>query len=157
MRAARISMFGPDLMPVTMVLVDAELEDPWDDAIARQRILAGGYVVVDEFETEHELMGATMEAIKRGQEAAERERNAALLYHYDANLLSQISEAGVLTMTIPSPLTVEQIIDVFEQLAHHPLYRHQLCVGISEDERIVTMRDGDAHEVRDGGRNGDSA
>lgn len=81
----------------------------------------------------------------------------ALLYHYNAGYMQRTSEYGVLTQTIPSPLSAEEIIDVLEQLAAHPAYRHQLMVAIAEDERIVTMRDGDAKIVREWTANGDSA
>lgn len=144
MRAARISMYGPELEPISAVLHEDELPGSLDDAIAEQRILPGGYVVCDVFETEHDLIGATLEAARRQVERALDERNAAMLYHYDADALTRVSEGGVLTATLPAPLDAKTIIDVLEQLARHPSYRGQLVVAISESCEIVTMRDGNA-------------
>lgn len=157
-RAARISMYGPDLEhPVTMVIHEDELAVPFEDAVREQKPLPGGFVVVDAFETKRDIVGATMEAVNRHAERQEREGHMALLYHYNAGYMQRTSEYGVLTQTIPSPLSAEEIIDVLEQLAAHPAYRHQLMVAIAEDERIVTMRDGDAKIVREWTANGDSA
>ena len=155
-KAARISVYGPDLLPVTMVLHEDELALTFAEAVAEQKPLPGGLVVVDEFETEQDLMGATFEAMARQRERVEREHHMAVMYHYNAGLLPRMREDAVLTQTVPSPLSTDELIDVLEQLSEHPAYAHQLMVAISEDEQIVTMRDGDAKVVRDGGRNGDA-
>ncbi len=155
MRALRVSMYGPDLVqPITAVMVEGEINVTIEEAVFEQRILPGGYVVCDVFEApddgngnETRVMRATLEAMRRQAENAEAEGCAAMLYHYDAAMLSRCSESGTITATIPAPLPAETIIDVFEQLAHHPLYKHQLVIGISEDEQIVTMRDGTAKIV----------
>jgi hypothetical protein len=145
-------MYGPDLVqPITAVMVEGEINVTIEEAVAEQRILPGGYVVCDVFEApddgngnETRVMRATLEAMRRQAERAELEGYAAMLYHYDASCLERCSTFGVITATIPAPLDAETIIDVFEQLAHHPRYQHQLVVGISQDEQIVTMRDGTA-------------
>lgn len=150
-RVARITAFGPELEPISVVVHEDELSMPMEEAISAMRPVPGGYVAVDEFESDHELVGATLEATQRGMDAREEESQAALLYHWNAGVLLRVAEGGVLTATLPAPLTVERIIDVFQQLAVHPNYRGQLVMGISQDERFVTMRNGDAKEVVDGG------
>ncbi len=158
MKAVRVSMYGPELEVVTAVMVEDQLRVTIDEAVAEQRILPGGYVVCDVFETgddgepETRVMRATLEAVNRHAEHAEYEKNAAMLYHWNAMTLAGVSEGGVLTGSIPCPLTAETIIDVLEQLAHHPAYRHQLVMAISEDEQFVTMRDGTAKIVSEATR-----
>lgn len=144
MRAVRVSMYGPDLEPVTAVMLEDQINVTIDELIADQRIFPGGYVVCDEFETEGDVMRATIEAATRQTERIDIERNAAMLYYYDAGSLAMLAEGGVLTATLPAPLDAATIIDCLEQLAHHPLYRGQLIVAISADYEIVTMRDGTA-------------
>jgi hypothetical protein len=150
-------MYGPDLEPITMVLHEDELAVPFTDAVRDAKPLPGGFIAVEVFETERDAVGATLEAVNRHAQRSEREHHMALMYHYNAGVMERITEGGVLTQTIPSPLSTAELIDVLEQLAAHPRYRHQLMVAISEDEQIVTMRDGDAKVVRDWNRNGDSA
>lgn len=140
-------MYGPTLEPVTAVLLADQITVTIEEAIAEQRILPGGYVVCDPFETDRDVLGATLEAMARQTERAELEGYAAMLYHYDAAMLDRCTEGGVITASIPAPLPAETIIDVLEQLSHHPRYRHQLIVGISEDEQFITMRDGTAKIV----------
>ena len=148
MRAARVSMYGPDLgPPVTAVLVEDQLRVTLEEALAEQKILPGGYVVCDPFETDGDVMHATLEAVTRQLERAEDEHMAALLYHWDAGALERLAEGGVLTATEPAPLDADTIIDCLEQLAHHPRYRHQLIVAISRNMEIITMRDGNAKIV----------
>lgn len=153
MRAVRVSMYGPDLEPVSVTMVEDQIIVSIEELVAEQRILPGGYVVCDVFETgddgdgEARVMRATLESVNRQAARAEDEKNAAMLYHYNAMTCARVTEGGVLTQTIPSPLSAETIIDVLEQVSHHPLYRHQLMVAISEDEQIITMRDGDAKIV----------
>jgi hypothetical protein len=153
MRAVRVSMYGPDLEAITVVMVEDQIRVSIDELVATQRILPGGYVVCDVFETgddgseETRVMRATLEGANRHAERLEYEKNSAMLYHYNAMTCERVSEGGVLTQTIPSPLSAETIIDVLEQVAHHPVYRHQLMVAISEDEQIITMRDGTAKIV----------
>jgi hypothetical protein len=130
--------------PVTAVLVEDQIRVTIEQAIAEQKILPGGYVVCDPFETDGDVMRATLEAAQRQAERAEDEHMAALLYHWDAAALERVAEGGVLTATEPAPLDAATIIDCLEQLAHHPSYRHQLVVSISRDMEIVTMRDGHA-------------
>lgn len=156
MRAVRVSMYGPDIVqPITAVMFEDQISVTIEELVAEQATLPGGYVVCDVFETsdggsvEERVMLGTLESLRRHAERVELERNAALLYHYDAEALSRVSEGGVLTATIPAPLDAETIIDVLEQLAHHPNYRGQLVMAISEDERLVTMRDGTAKIVTD--------
>lgn len=152
MRALRVSMYGPDLgMPVSLVMIESELNVTFEEAVAEQRILPGGYIVCDVFETEHEnLVGATLEAAGRQAERAELEGHAALLYHWDAGALENCAEGGTLTATVPAPIDAETIIDCLEQLAHHPNYRGQLVIAISDDSQIITMRDGKAKIVPGG-------
>jgi hypothetical protein len=140
-------MYGPDLEAITAVLHEDEITVTIEEAVAEQRVLPGGYVVCDVFETERDIVGATLEAVNRQAARSEDEKNAAMLYHYDAEALTRVSEGGSLTATLPAPLDAETIISVFEQLAHHPAYRHQLVVGISRDIDIITMRDGTAKIV----------
>jgi hypothetical protein len=147
-------MYGPDLVqPITAVMLEDQINVTIDELVGEQRILPGGYVVCDVFETsddgdaEARVMRATLESVNRQAERAELEGYAAMLYHYDAAMLDRCTEGGVITASIPAPLPAETIIDVFEQLAHHPRYRHQLIVGISQDEQFVTMRDGTAKIV----------
>ncbi len=153
MKAARISMYGPDLEPVTAVMLEDQIRVSIEELVGEQRILPGGYVVCDVFETgddgegETRVMRATLEAVHRQEVSLDYEKNAAMLYHWNAMTLERVSEGGVLTGTLPCPLRVETIIDVLEQLAKHPAYRGQLVMAISEDQQFVTMRDGTAKIV----------
>jgi hypothetical protein len=146
-------MYGPDLEPITAVMVEDQIIVTIEELIAEQRILPGGYVVCDVFDTaddgdgEARVMRATLEAVNRQAERIDYERNAAMLYHYDAGMFNMSQEGGSIMASKPAPLSAATIIDVFEQLAHHPLYRHQLIVGIAEDFTIITMRDGTAKIV----------
>jgi hypothetical protein len=151
-RAVRVSMYGPELEPITAVMVEDQINVTIEELVRDQRVLPGGYVVCDVFETEGDVTQATLESVNRLAESSEREWAAALLYHWDASALQGVAEGGVLTATLPAPLDAETIIDVLEQLAHHPNYRGQLVMAISEDEQFITMRDGTAKIVTEAPR-----
>jgi hypothetical protein len=54
-----------------------------------------------------------------------------------------VAPGGVLTMTVPSPLSVEDLIVTLRQLAVHPEYDHFHVMAISHDDKLVKMRDGE--------------
>jgi hypothetical protein len=147
MRVLRISLWGPDLEPLSMVVREHDMTLPLEEVV-RQQVEspdAPGYVSHEILEVEEEDIAAvTLGIVRRHAEQQERERNAAMLYWWDAAQLPRLTEGGVLTATKPAPLSVDEIRDALEQLARHPHYRGQLVVSIAEDGRVVTMRDGAA-------------
>lgn len=85
------------------------------------------------------LIRITQVAMKLHEEALPRELNCAMLYHYDAGMFAQLKTGGSLVGTIPTPLNVEEIKDVFLQLAARPDYREFTLQTISEDGEVVRL------------------
>lgn len=144
MRVLRVTMWTPDLEPISMVTRESDLNVPLDEAAEQQKILPGGFIVIDIFEMDGEpdIVEATLEATRRQQEVLQREADQALLYHWDASKFGQLAAGGVLTGTLPCPLSGDEIETVLVQLASHPEYRAQTIIAISEKMEVVTMKDG---------------
>lgn len=146
MRVLRATMWTPELEPISMVMREVDLGVPLDEAAEEQRILPGGFVCMDIFEVDDDadIMEATMEATRRQQEVIQREHDQALLYYWDASKFGQLAAGGVLTGTLPCPLSAAEIEIVLIQLAAHPEYRGQTIIAIAEDHTVVMMKDGTA-------------
>jgi hypothetical protein len=132
-----------------MVTREPDLAVPFEEVVEGQRTLPGGFVVVDVFEVAEEdadIVEATLEATRRLQERYQREHDQALLYYWDANQFPRSAAGGVLTGTLPCPLTADEVETVLVQLASHPEYRAQTIIAIAEDYTVVTMKDGAARQ-----------
>jgi hypothetical protein len=106
----------------------------------------GALVICDVFDhpTEDPLpYEITKASWDRYLDQRERERNQAILYFWDAAQLPRIRAGGFLSGTTPAPLTVEEIHTVLRQLAKHPDYNAQTIQVISEDAKLVRMKNGD--------------
>ena len=97
-----------------------------------------------EVDDDADIVEATLEATRRQQEVLQREADQALLYYWDAAKFGQLAAGGVLTGTLPCPLSADEIETVLVQLAAHPEYRGQTIIAIAEDQTVVMMKDGTA-------------
>lgn len=150
MKAIRVALYPPNASePVMMVTLESDLEVPLEEAVALYSDFKEGFVVVDVFEVEDglDIPEVALLAVEIQQAASERERHMALLYYWDAAQLGLLQTGGVLTMTQPSPLAVEDIVAALTQLAQHPDYDHHHVFAISHDERVVRMHDGECEVV----------
>lgn len=85
---------------------------------------------------------ALWQASQQLQPLMERERNLAILYHWNASFLLRLKHSGVLAQTKPSPLTVEEMEPILFQLCRHPEYNHQTFVTIAENGEVLKVKDG---------------
>ena len=144
-RILRASMYPPGGdPPVTIVLREVDLTMPIEEAAKLNDEMPGGFVITDIFELpgNPSIEQATFKAIELANAAQEREQDMALTYYYEASYLRNVAPGGVLAMTQPAPLSVEDLAVPLRQLANHPEYRNHTIVGISMDGKIVELRNG---------------
>ena len=143
MKILRATMYSPDLEPYTVVLQETYLLVPIEEAI-ESSVMPGCFTVTDVFEVADSmnLLEATLESTRRLETRAERERNMAMLYYWDAAQFAHLNPGGVLTSTRPAPLSVKEVEITLKQLAQHPEYRNQTILCITEVGELVLMRDG---------------
>jgi hypothetical protein len=142
----RASMFPPDgSPPATMVMRESDLNVTIEEAAKTQEDFPGGFVICDIFELPGEptIEEATFRAIELVNAAQEREQNMALTYYYEASHLRFSAPNGVLAMTMPAPLSVDDLAVPLKQLANHPDYRNHTIIAISMDGKIVELRNGE--------------
>lgn len=149
MKVLRCSCYPPNLEPLTTVMRDVDLTVGIRTAAERSKILAGAFVATEIFAMdEGGIEEATEEALVRLERKADRERNAAILYHWSGLQLPRLEHDGVLTGTLPAPLNSHEVVSALTQLAEHPNYQSQTVMIISEDMELVLMRNGKC-EVKD--------
>lgn len=85
------------------------------------------------------LIRITQVAMRLHEAALPRELNCAMLYHYDAGMFAQVKTGGSVIGTVPTPLSAEEIKDVFLQLAARSDYRGFTLQTISEDGEVVRL------------------
>lgn len=90
-----------------------------------------------------DLVTATAWIANYVQERRDIERDMAILYYWDAQMLRMLNAGGPCVNTRPAPLTVEQIQVVFEQLKHHPNYTGNTVLTIAKDLTPVQLRAGE--------------
>jgi hypothetical protein len=120
----------------------------WDEAIAELRKpFPGAFTVVETFDMPGEpsmiavsLWGA---AHYFNTEKHRIERDQALLYYWNIAQMTRLVPTGVLSNSVPHPLTAEQIKAVFEHIAVSPVYQSgQTVIGFGTDLLLVTLRHG---------------
>lgn len=145
MKALRVTHWAPDLDPVTIIAREDALKVSIEAMAETQRI-AGVFTIIDFFEVEDDgdAEGAAAIGAKRAAERFKVERNMAMLFYFDAETLARVNPGGVLTATLPAPLSKDDIVATLLQLAAHPNYhRSQSVLAISEDHEIVMLRGGE--------------
>lgn len=149
MKVLRCSTYPPNLEPLTTVVRDVDLAVGIRTAAERSKILAGAFVATEIFAMdEADLEEAIEEALVRLERKADRERNAAILYHWSGLQLPRVTPGGDLIGSLPAPLNSHEIVGALTQLAEHPNYQGQAVTFVSEDMELVLMRDGKC-EVKD--------
>lgn len=93
----------------------------------------------DAFETDPRVM---VQAMRLFDEKIKEERNMAVMFFYDTEVLKKVKPRGVFASDAMAPLTADQVTFVLEQTAKHPNYEHQTRIVPTKDGFIVTMRDG---------------
>jgi hypothetical protein len=147
MRILRMTYWSPDLKPTVAVTRDSDLSDSLESVRNRMfREGAGMFLTWDIFEVEGDMdiREATMEAGKRTQgEVGIREGHMAMLYAYNLYHpnFNLVKRGGTIAQDQPSPLSVEEITFVFEQIAKHPKFKEKPVnmMAISEDFKIVQL------------------
>lgn len=145
MRVLRTSGYhNPSMPAMTIVVRDCDITDTLE-SVRVQSMTPGLFVVHEIFSMEEADIGvATKRAAElMTEEVVQRERDMAMLYHYDASMLLQVKAGGVLMATRPAPMSSGDIGYVFEQLVNHPNYNAQLVMAISDDGLAVQLRDGE--------------
>ncbi len=146
MRVLRSTLYGQAPHEVaTMVQREVDVSS-WVEAVAQAQAPRGGVLIIVEtfsMPGDPSLVVASVEAERRRRENEDRERNMAILYHYDGMVLARVTpNVGVLTPTIRAPLTADEIRIVFKQLTQHPNYRNQHVIAFSADGTTVEIRNG---------------
>lgn len=148
-KAVRITMYAPhDLSPTTVVIMERDIDNGMTvaelcDHHARVA-MPGTFCVFDTFETEDDMVRASIHAGERIR--PEDERNMAISYYYNAAMLRQVADGGVLTNPAPAPLTVEDITAVLKALAFHPNYSSDKtiqCFTALGGHQLVELRNGE--------------
>jgi hypothetical protein len=144
MRVLRTTLWAPDLTPdATLVIAEDSLKVPVEEAAEP---MPGAFQTHEIFEVADALneLQYTLRANQRmTKDKFEREQNMAMLYYY--NLFSQefsmVEPGGVLTQSIPSPLSVAQIRAVFAQIKIHPRWQEKpvRMIALSEDRKLVYL------------------
>jgi hypothetical protein len=143
MRVVRVTAWDPDLTPaMTMVMRDRDLKVSVEEAA---KPAPGVFQTHEIFEMDSgSIQEATLEAGERmDEENHQREQNMAMLYYY--NLFGPefniVEPGGVLTQSIPSPLSVAQIRAVFAQIKIHPRWQEKpvRMIALSEDRKLVYL------------------
>lgn len=143
MKVLRVSIFiAAGVPPMTYVMRERDLAVPMEEVMTV--FPPNQFVIYDSFEMEDgEIYDATAEAARRQQERAQDEDNMAMLYYYDVAAFPSMRDGGTIAGTVPAPLSVEQIGQVFEQLSQHEGYRDFRLTILSTDLRVVTYSDGE--------------
>lgn len=94
---------------------------------------------------------ATMEAMQRLGERIEREKNMAVSFFWHSMYFHRTQAGGTIANTLPSPLSLDEIRQVFIALAKHPAYDRHTVISFSEDNEIIELREGEVkiHGNRD--------
>lgn len=126
-KALRVSVYGfmPEPGgpgPMTVVTFEDNLIVT-ADGLAEQMRVPGVFVMTEVFET------AATDELQATEEALERidpeEHNMAVMFWWVVGHLHNASRETFIGLTGPNPMTEEQNIEVFEQIAAHPLYAEQ--------------------------------
>lgn len=119
------------------------------DVMSFSEALAGcpadHFMVHEVFEMEEaDITTATVAAMQRRTPERElRERNMALSFFWHAHYLALLHDGGVVSNTEVSPLSADEIRQVFMQLREHPDYKpNQSVVSFAEDGTPVTLSGG---------------
>jgi hypothetical protein len=141
---------GPEKQDITHgIMRSIDLADSLTIFVARTEMkyfpeddkkVSRGFVATDVFHLSGEpsLEACIAKAMKRWEKRRDAEINQSILYYYNVQTLSQVRPGGVLSATQKSPLTRDQILDVFEQITHHPVYAQQTMVSITKADEVVT-------------------
>lgn len=134
MKVLRSTMWKTPDEKMTMVVRASDMRVPLETLIEAPP-LPGGLITHSLFEMQGapSIQEATMEALHRFEARANRERNMAILYFWDAMALRTVSPGGLLTPTQPAPLLADEIEPVLVQLAAHPNYIGQTVQVFSEE------------------------
>lgn len=139
-RVLRTSFYGTDALPPLIgVVTEHDVVDTLEScALALQT--PGALLIWEIFETRAKSsVEFSLEALKRIDKLAEQ--NMATLFFYYGGHLRRVKEGGILAPTKNSPLTRDQIVHVYEQLADHPDYKQQTILGLtSEGEEVCLVK-----------------
>lgn len=143
-KALRVSVYGappvPGSEPMTVVTFEDNLVVTADGLAAEMRV-PGILVITEVFETSAaDELGATAEAMER---IHPEERNMAVMFYWIIAAMHNVSREGFVGLTGPNPLTVDQTVEVFEQVRMHPLYDAQrISTPAGEDGTTWVILDG---------------
>lgn len=137
-RAMRVTMYAPhDLSPTTVIMLESDITVSLDElAASTVRGAPGIFYVFDQFETEDDILRATIHGQERVRE--EEERNMAILYYWTTGpALKQVKPSGVLVMPKPAPLTKSDIEPVMELVRKHRAYQGQRILITTADHELL--------------------
>lgn len=155
MRVIRSTTYPPKSVgpPATFTACDVDLKRSVDESVAELR--AGIPVVFNVTESFSMPDGtsferAVLEAHRRQQDREDREQNMAMLFYYNGMTIDQKKRQGIrsgarLHVKNPggAPLSTEEIVYTFEQLARHPVYTPDVRVEThSLESGAVVVLDG---------------
>lgn len=144
MQFLRVTMWESPLKHTTAVVSPDDFIHATVDEFIHATMPPGAFYTkelfeCDALETDPRVM---VKAMRLFDENIKDERNMAIMFFYDVEMLAHVKSHGVLAASEIAPLTAEQVSAVLEQFARHPRYEHQTRVIPTKDGFIVTMRDG---------------
>jgi hypothetical protein len=141
MRALRAVFFADPDQPVATFVTEADLNVPIEEARVDMESATNGLVICEEIEVDEgdSLQGFLLAFPE--QEQMERERNMAILYHYDVAMLAHAKPNGLLMQSKNSPLSSEEIVYVLKAVCKNPAYEHQTLHALDEQGASVRVRD----------------
>lgn len=145
MRVLRSTVFADAYSPPVMTVIrDSDTRDTLEDARAQLLAELPQLLMIFEiFEMEDaEAPEATLEALRRSQPRQETEKHMAMLYYWLANLFPSGRPGAFIGMDKPAPMSEDDMRYIFELLSKHPDYRDYTILGLSQDSKVVTLRDG---------------
>jgi hypothetical protein len=127
--------------PMTVVLREPDMKTTLPEVIAGA-MFPESLTLSDVFEIPGTpgIAQATNEAMRRLEAVADNEANMAILFHYDAAMLTTCNAKGTVINPAPAPLRREHIREVLMQLAQHPNYQPEQSVIVTSDHDYKQVR-----------------
>lgn len=153
MKILRITIYPPDVEEQTMVLNEDDFEVSVEELCSQAKKENRNCLVIcreRDFDGDLAFEEAVMETVTLWQlTQRSSEMNQALLYYWCISFFPVVWHGGLITGTKPAPLTVEEIAEVFRQLATRSDFKGFNLQTISFDYKLVSYRKGVGLKVVD--------
>lgn len=139
----RTTMFSAPGDKLTTVVRESDLAASFSELLAG--VPAGCFATHDMFDMPDSttIEQATHQALVRMEAREQRESNMAVSFYWHAMYCGRTRAGGTIANTLPSPLSVDEIRQVFVALARHPDYDNHTVISFSEDSLTVILTEGE--------------